>query len=204
MKKQEKTEITKERIIQAAMQEFGNNGYKGTALNGICNHYDISKGLLYHNFTGKEELYLICVKRCFEALAEYLQNQKSELDIRTYLKVRFAYFAENPLDARIFFEAVLQPPQKLEDDIKNAKKPLDDLNRDIYKKALSKVELRAGVTMKDALKYYELIQEMLNSYFNSPASYGKDFDTIMEEHEDALEKTLDFILFGIAERGSDK
>ena len=36
MKKEEKTELTKERILTAAMEEFGEKGYAAAALNNIC------------------------------------------------------------------------------------------------------------------------------------------------------------------------
>ena len=54
MKKSEKTEITVSKIIDAAMVEFGKNGYAGGTVNNICKS-GIHKGLLYHNFSGKDE-----------------------------------------------------------------------------------------------------------------------------------------------------
>ena len=36
MRQEEKTELTRERILQAAMQEFGTNGYAATKVNTIC------------------------------------------------------------------------------------------------------------------------------------------------------------------------
>ena len=66
MKKEEKTELTKERILTAAMEEFGEKGYAAAALNNIC-AAGIPKGLLYHNYENKDALYLACVKRSFSA-----------------------------------------------------------------------------------------------------------------------------------------
>ena len=89
MKKQEKTERTKARILNAAMQEFGEKGYLRTTVNAICTHYHIPKGLLYHNFAGKDELYLICVERCFSELISYLQPH-AIAEIETYLELRYS------------------------------------------------------------------------------------------------------------------
>lgn len=58
VKKEEKTELTKERIIQAAVQEFGVKGYAASTVGAICSEYGIAKGLIYHNFKGKDDLYL--------------------------------------------------------------------------------------------------------------------------------------------------
>ena len=47
MKKEEKTEHTKNKIYAAAMQEFGTKGYAAGAINNICKS-GINKGLIYH------------------------------------------------------------------------------------------------------------------------------------------------------------
>ena len=51
MKKTEKTKLTVSKIIEAAMNEFGQNGYAGGTINNICKT-GINKGLIYHNFSG--------------------------------------------------------------------------------------------------------------------------------------------------------
>lgn len=203
MKQEEKTELTRERIIHAAMQEFGKNGYAVSTLNAICSSDKISKGLLYHNFSGKDELYLICVERCFTELVEYLQSCKENMGLHEYLEKRFQYFSGHPSCAHIFFEAVLQPPERLAEEIRKIKSPFDQFNRGIYQKALAGMELRSGVTEEDALAYYEVMQEMFNGYFSSPAYAGKNLEAVMESHEDALMKILDFMLYGIVKGGKE-
>lgn len=79
MKQEERTSLTRERIIKAAMQEFGTKGYAGTTLNAICSEGGISKGLFYHNFSGKNALYLACVSQCFASLMAYLR-EKAEIE----------------------------------------------------------------------------------------------------------------------------
>lgn len=200
MKKEEKTELTKERIIKAAMQEFGTNGYAASTLNAICNGDGISKGLLYHNFKGKDDLFLTCVERCFSDVTVYLREQEIKSDLQKYMELRFRYFSEHPLCARIFFEALLQPPAELFGVIKELKKEFDVLNRRIYQTALSEMSLRKGITEADALEYYEILQEMFNGYFSSSAYSGKDFGILITDHEEKLAKILDFMLYGIADR----
>lgn len=43
MRQEEKTELTRERILQAAMREFGTNGYAATKVNTICCKYGIPR-----------------------------------------------------------------------------------------------------------------------------------------------------------------
>ena len=77
MTQEEKTSRTRERILTAAIEEFGTKGYTGATVGEICGEHNITKGLLYHNFASKEELYLACVSRCFDQVTNYLQGQES-------------------------------------------------------------------------------------------------------------------------------
>lgn len=46
MKKEEKTELTKAKIFEAAMKEFGTKGYAADSVNNICKT-GINKGLIH-------------------------------------------------------------------------------------------------------------------------------------------------------------
>lgn len=200
MKKEEKTERTRERILKAAMQEFGTKGYASTTVNAICGNYHIPKGLLYHNFTGKDELYLACVSQCFSDLVSFLQTHAVNADIQTYMELRLQYFSQNPLCAHLFFEAVLQPFEALADQIKERKKSFDVFNKQMYRAILSKMTLRGGVRETDAMEYFELMLEIFNGYFRNAAHAGKELGGTIAAHEKKLAQTLDFMLYGTAER----
>ena len=197
MNQKERSRLSREKIIAASLQEFGTNGFRGTTINAICGH-GIAKGLLYHNFSGKEELFLLCAERCFSNLTAYLRAEKGEESLSRALRLREQFFRENPLYARVFFEAILQPPPGLRQDIKEIRKEFDQFNRALYARIISGLELREGVTAETAMAYCELIQDMFNCYFNSPAYAGWDMRDIMEAHESRLETMLDFMLYGIA------
>lgn len=200
MTQEEKTYRTKERILKAAIEEFGTKGYTAATISDICAKHHIAKGLLYHNFASKEELYLTCVARCFDEVMAYLQQHNIELELQCYMENRFRFFSEFPFYSRIFFEAVLQPPEKLKSEIKECKKKFDEYNRNVYRNALANLTLRKGVTENDALEYYEIMQEMFNGYFSSSAYAGKDLHLLGSEHENRLAKMLDLMLYGIAEK----
>lgn len=58
MRKEEKTRLRREKIITAALFEFATKGYQGFVINELCKVDGIAKGVLYHNFSGKSDLYL--------------------------------------------------------------------------------------------------------------------------------------------------
>ena len=202
MKKEIKTEITKEKIIAAAIDEFGANGYYGASLNSICLK-GIAKGLLYHNFENKDALYLACVKRSFDEITEYLENENIGTDFHKYTEKRLAFFRQHEKMQRIFFEAVMQPPRELSAEIADLRSGFDEMNLRIYCGILDSLDLRSGITKADALKYFSLAQNMLNSCSGiSNDSKAALFD--VDGHEKAVSTMIDIMPYGIAERSDEK
>lgn len=199
MKKEMKTQQTKEKILKAAIQEFGTNGYEGATVNNICSA-GIAKGLLYHNYANKDEIYLACVARCFAMVTECLENQEIGTDIELYMKVRLEFFQNHEKESHIFFESILQPPNLLKEQIKDIQKDFDMYNRELYRKVIGKLQLRADIDEGDAMWYFRLFQDMFNGYFSSPALCGLEYPENMNRHEEVLSKIFDFMLYGIAER----
>ena len=87
MKQSEKTKRTKEKIMAAAMEEFGTKSYDAASLNTMCIENQISKGLIYHNFKNKDQLYLQCVGQCYAQMTEYLQRTEDDFtDVQSELQ----------------------------------------------------------------------------------------------------------------------
>ena len=80
MKQEEKSALSREKILDAAMEEFARRGYAGASLNTVWEEKHISKGMIYHHFKDKDELYLLCVRRCFDALTDYLRETAAHGD----------------------------------------------------------------------------------------------------------------------------
>ena len=68
MKREEKNQITKRKIVDSALRKFSTNGYMGCSANDICRNGGVSKGIAYHYFDTKESLYLFFVEECFALL----------------------------------------------------------------------------------------------------------------------------------------
>lgn len=203
MKKELKTEMTKERIMEAAMAEFGSKGYFGASLNQICSA-GIPKGLLYHNYKNKDALYLACVRQSLDRLTFYLKNLEAEPQLYTYMNARLCFFQHHEYEARLFFEALLQPPVHLQKQIKELRSELDELNRYLYERILDSLLLRSGITKETAMEYFILLQNMFNGYFSSPALSGLSLTETIQVHEQQILTLLDYMIYGIAERRTSK
>ena len=69
----------RERVIQAATDEFAEFGYEGASLNRIIAAAGISKGSMYHHFADKEDLFLVVVARVLAPFAE-LPNRLDQVN----------------------------------------------------------------------------------------------------------------------------
>lgn len=203
MKKKEKTKITRERIIAAAVKEFGSNSYEGASINRICEEGNISKGLVYHNFSGKDDLYLTCLKESYDGLIKALEEEPPEITdpkeaLGKFLIVRERYFRENPYYANIFFNSILQPPKNLKKEIEEERKGLNGYFSRFYLSLLDTLELRKGITKEEALEYFFAAGEMFNGYFQKKADETGDYRSLIEDHEEKLSSIFDIILYGVA------
>ena len=203
MKRVEKTELTVSRILEAAMTEFGMNGYTKGTVNNICKS-GINKGLVYHNFKNKDELYLTCLRISCEKLVALIEKNDFKSDLLQYMNIRMSFFKEYPNEAHIFFEAILQPQENLQDKIQEILQPFEEINERIYRSTVSSVTLRDGVTEEDAICYFRQMQQMFNGYFSSPAYRHIALDEQIKEHETGILKLFNFMLYGIAKGGAEK
>lgn len=197
MKKSERTELTISKILEAAINEFGKNGYSGGTVNNICNT-GINKGLLYHNFEGKDDLYLTCLNHSCQNLLNYLSEQDRTKNLESYLSARMDFFYKHPNEARIFFEALLSPPLHLSDKISKMISEFNVLNEKMYNTTLDSIILRDGISREDAVSYFHLMQLMLNGYFSSPTFQNTNMSEKVEIHEMIVSKLLNYMLYGIA------
>ena len=62
MKREEKNQQTRRRIMDSALAEFSKQGYGASSVNTICASQDISKGIIYHYFKSKDDLFLACIE----------------------------------------------------------------------------------------------------------------------------------------------
>lgn len=197
IKKNERTILTVSKILEAAMNEFGKNGYSGGTVNNICKS-GINKGLIYHNYNGKDVLYLTCLEHSCKKLMNYLNEHDNSKNPEIYMSARMDFFNKNPNEAHIFFEALLSPPVHLSDEINQIISEFNTFNEKMYNLSLNSIILRDGIKREDALSYFHLMQVMLNGYFSSPAFQNTNMSEKVKLHEMIVSKLLDYMLYGIA------
>lgn len=205
MKREEKVQLTRRRIMDSALKEFSAHGYRAASVNNI---YDpekgISKGIIYHYFSSKDELFLACVAECFEQLKSYIEEwfvpcsgtMTAGECFNRYFAVRMKFFHEYPLYQNIFMEAVLMPPEHLKSGIMQCRQPMEEMNVSILEKLLSSISLRVPLDQTEVIR---IILQFINFIVLQHPLRENDVATI-EELEDRNRQILDILLNGIVER----
>ncbi|MFW7377783.1 MAG: TetR/AcrR family transcriptional regulator [Oligoflexus sp.] len=76
----EKTEATKNRIIMAAIQEFGQRGISGTTIEDIAAASSCNKALIYRHFGSREELYKDVIHYIIHERRQVFEDQPQTLE----------------------------------------------------------------------------------------------------------------------------
>lgn len=92
---------TQDKILAAAQMEFARRGYDGARVDAIIARAKISKNLLYHHFSSKEELYVKVLERTYEAMRRRqeeipLTGLEPVAAIRRLCDATFQTFIEEP------------------------------------------------------------------------------------------------------------
>lgn len=88
-------------ILKAARREFHRVGYDGARVDRIAERSKLSKGLIYHYFGSKEDLFRAVLEQLYEELRGENENLilddfEPEEGIRQLVSHTFRYFAANP------------------------------------------------------------------------------------------------------------
>lgn len=201
MKREEKNQQTKRRIMDSALAEFSAQGYGASSINTICAAQDISKGIVYHYFETKDVLFLACVRECFHQLTDYIrenmpQREDAQSSLEDYFSIRTRFFRSHPVYQRIFCEAVISPPAHLRNEIQECRQGFDDLNIQILEQLLTFFSLRPGISKDEIIEFFRQFQDYTSVHYQMADTDGRTFDT----YEEKCRKALNILLYGVIER----
>ena len=201
MKKELKTKLTQERIIEAALIEFSQKGYKAFGINELCKNHKISKGILYHNFSGKTEIYLACVRESFQKAVSIIRGESGDIpSLVEYMERRHRFSKDFPHHSHVFFEAWMTAPAEIAEEVAKEEVVFEDLNRQVSEKLLTESTLKDHISQEQALDYLSFIQQLFRSYYLA-ASGSKEPTSLASQYEKDLQKVLHLMIYGIFKDG---
>ena len=178
----------KDRLINAALDEFGENGYKKASTNNIVKRAGVSKGLLYHYFKGKEDLYEFLIEFCFETVAETLKTKMNweitdffeRLKVATTIKMELTNVYPSIYDFSIKCMSGMKP----EEIAKYYEKHSLDLLAKVYYENIDFTMFREGIDVTRVTKVVQWTFEKYGEEIRSKETI--DTDEVLKEIDEYI------------------
>lgn len=140
-KQQQRSIQTKQKLLDAALEAFAENGFKGTSTRDIAERAGVHHPLITYHFTNKEELWRAAVDRIFTefnaALLSAAQAQAGEspkVRMSAMIRAYVRYAASQPALHKVILHEASRPSRRLDWLIENHLRPL-------YKAAVEELEV---------------------------------------------------------------
>lgn len=164
-------EATRAVILESAMTLFAQNGYAHTSTRSIAQTAGISTGLMYHYFSGKEQLLRAvfdhCMARIETGIGEALALEQPDARLAALLQSCFSLLQQDEAFWSLFYMLRTQPAimQELGDDFRYRTNHL----RDCIEQDLALLGRPAPAIA--ARLFYSLLEGTIQQYLLEPASY---------------------------------
>ncbi len=178
------------KIVTSATALFNNKGYAGTSISDIAKNAQLSKGILYHYFDNKDQLYLHCGKKCLDDYSSYLGNNLNEsLDIdetiTENIKIRLRFFKDFPQYKTLFNFIILKKPEHLTKELLELRQGFKEENQKRLRARIANIKLGEGIDEQDIITFTTMIQN------NASLMLQDDIDE--ETQQIAFERVLRMI-----------
>nr|WP_244374880.1 TetR/AcrR family transcriptional regulator [Anoxybacillus flavithermus] len=186
-------EEKKKLIIHVTIEEFAQHGYDRASTDVIVNRAGISKGLLFHYFKSKKNLYLYVVHYAKELLAEKTMEAVNEIRcndfferIKQIVLIKQQIFMKYPHETQLVIDAVANPPKTVKKEMeqllaKHYETYAEDfqLQHIFLKDLLQKEALRDDVCVETVARMTMLIVEQLSNKYMQLYKH-KQYDPIRQ------------------------
>ncbi len=134
-KQQQRSLLTKQKLLDAALEAFSENGFKGTSTRDIAARAGVHHPLITYHFSNKDRLWRSAVKYVFRDFIGALQIAQEE-HVNDCPKSRFAamiriyvhYAARHPALHKIILQESSNPSDRLDWLSENFLKPLSEVS----------------------------------------------------------------------------
>jgi AcrR family transcriptional regulator len=134
------------RILEAALKEFAEKGYKKASTNTIVREAEVSKGLLFHYFISKKDLFLFIYQHAINMITEemYENVNFADRDVLNRMKqatlVKIDSYLRHPLFVQLFEKSQLIKDKEIIDEIIKMHQQVEE---DTYNKIFSNIDYYA-------------------------------------------------------------
>jgi TetR/AcrR family transcriptional regulator len=195
-KQQQRSIVTQQKLLDAAVEAFSENGFKGTSTRDIADRAGVHHPLITYHFKNKDQLWRAAADQIFvqfntslgNAMADIPQSEaraRAEAFIRTY--VRYAH--RQPALHKIILQESSHPSARLDWLVDRHLRPLFD----VAVKALSELQERGIAPPGNPALLFNMIRVSAGGLLALSAEIRGTSDIDLDSH-DALDELADMII----------
>jgi TetR/AcrR family transcriptional regulator len=160
-----RTDEKRVRILDAALTEFAQHGYERASTNAIAESALVAKGLIFHRFGSKEELFYAVADDVIESLRpsfeRALQHAPNDLFDRViaWTQMKLVLMREEPRRLRFFLVALTDAPDQVRAEVRSRMESKLVSMMPSFLEGLDKGRLRPGVSPEEALEAITLLSQ---------------------------------------------
>jgi TetR/AcrR family transcriptional regulator len=187
----------RDRIINAAIKEFAQKGYDNASTNEMVKEAGISKGLLFHYFKNKKQLFFFLFDYCYNLVADefYKKVDLTERDffkrIRQAVHIKMDLQMKYPDILNFIQEAFMQDSPDIKEEFDKKKQELTAVNIGIIYDGIDLSKFRDDVDPQKILKiiswtFEKMSDEELHKAKMVPG-HKIDYEKVLSEAEEYFE-----------------
>jgi TetR/AcrR family transcriptional regulator len=185
------------RIINAAIKEFAEKGYSNASTNEIVKEAGISKGLLFHYFQNKKQLFFFLFDSCVELITDdfYKKIDLSETDffqrIRQSVLIKMELLAQYPDLFKFVEKAYMDDAADIQAEMQKKIRELNHINIGKIYEGIDVSKFRDDIDIQKIFKiitwtFEKLSDEELYKAKLLP-NFEIDYQKVQKEAEDYFE-----------------
>ena len=164
-------EDKRQKILDAAIREFAENGFEKASTNNIVKEAGIAKGLLFHYFGSKKGLYLYALDCSIDYQLDYFLRNLGELPsdlldrLMTWGTLKVKMLSENPLMYKMGAATMQDVPEDVKPDVAARYTQVSERLMAIFLKGVDFSGLRKGVDPQKAMRFILLTLNAVSEKF---------------------------------------
>lgn len=191
----------KNKLIEAALDEFSAHSYENASLNKIIKNAGISKGLFYYHFENKKSLYSFILETAAGNQVQFInKNMREQMltdkDIFEDLKLQFEisgkFAAENPKYYKFITMFLKENSNEINNDLKSAAEGSNDLLLEqLIKNATKNGDFNQRFSKEFIMKIMRYLFKNYFEIFNEEGDY--ELENILKN----AKNFVDFLKYGL-------
>ena len=192
-KTEQKDQSKKEKVIQAAIKLFSEQGYHDTAVSEIADEAEVAKGTVYWYFDSKEQLFWGIIVSELESLNTQLKKKlnaehQSSIDkIESVIRLYLEFFKNGKETAKMIQECSVNPGEYFYNEMYKLRNEAVDYLAEIIKVGQKNGEIKEDIDQEEVANF--ILGSIFGSY--NPHAYK------LKDIEAKVDLVLDILCNGI-------